>query len=367
MLTQRPRNAPLIADRSPRRPPALLSAHRRFELLVALLVLVAAVIVVVDAEPASAQAPSFEAGAAEAEGSAGFETSPATPTGDEDVETRAAAAPRIAEVRTTPERIFLGSRRRAAFGFELAGGRGRELLVKVVGVETRTVVRRFRLGRVPGGERARVSWDGKLPRGGYADEGLYAFRVFSGGDRADVKGNPSSGRFGFYGHRFPLLGRHDYGDGFGAGRGHQGQDLLASCGTRVVAARGGRVQTRAYHEGAGYYVVVDGRGTGQDLRHADRDHGEDETRRAEEAADEDELDEPAKRDSRGQADRQGEEVGHAGVEDEQHRQRRRQTAQIALREVDDAVRPVDQRDPEGDEGGQATDDDALQQYAGRHP
>ena len=92
-----------------------------------------------------------------------------------------------------------------------------------------------------------MSWDGKLAKGGYASEGTYAFRVFSEGKRADVDGDPASGRFGFYGHRFPLLGRHTYGDGFGAGRNHQGQDLFASCGTRVVAARGGRIQTRAYH------------------------------------------------------------------------------------------------------------------------
>ena len=79
-----------------------------------------------------------------------------------------------------------------------------------------------------------------------------------------MKGNSGTQRFGFYGHRFPLLGRHTYGDGFGAGRNHQGQDVFATCGTRVVAARGGRVQARSFHSAAGYYVVIDGRGTGQD-------------------------------------------------------------------------------------------------------
>ena len=260
MLTRRPRNASQLALR---RRSALLAIHRRFELVVALLVLAVATVLVVDSEPASAQSPSFEAGVAEAEGSPGFEAIPAIPE-DDDVDPRAASAPRIADVRTSPERIFLGSRRRAAFGFQLTGSRGRELLVKVVGVDSRRVVRRIRLGRVRGGERARVSWDGKLPNGGYADEGLYAFRVFSGGDRANVDGDPAGGRFGFYGHRFPLLGRRTYGDGFGAGRNHQGQDIFAPCGSRVVAARGGRVQTRAFHEAAGYYVVIDGRGNGQD-------------------------------------------------------------------------------------------------------
>jgi murein DD-endopeptidase MepM/ murein hydrolase activator NlpD len=63
---------------------------------------------------------------------------------------------------------------------------------------------------------------------------------------------------------FPVVGKHDYGDGLGAGRDHQGQDLLADCGKRVVAAQAGRVQQRAYHGAAGNYVVIDGEGRRQD-------------------------------------------------------------------------------------------------------
>ena len=50
----------------------------------------------------------------------------------------------------------------------------------------------------------------------------------------------------------------------GAGRGHQGQDVFAKCGTKIVAARGGKVQTNAYQSAAGYYVVIDGKKTGKD-------------------------------------------------------------------------------------------------------
>ena len=59
---------------------------------------------------------------------------------------------------------------------------------------------------------------------------------------------------------FPVRGRHTYGDGLGAGRDHQGQDLIARCGKRVVAAQSGRVQFREYHGSAGNYVVIDGKG-----------------------------------------------------------------------------------------------------------
>ncbi len=55
---------------------------------------------------------------------------------------------------------------------------------------------------------------------------------------------------------FPVRGHHTYGDGLGAGRGHQGQDILAKCGTKVVAAVGGRVYYRKFQSAAGNYVVV---------------------------------------------------------------------------------------------------------------
>jgi murein DD-endopeptidase MepM/ murein hydrolase activator NlpD len=63
---------------------------------------------------------------------------------------------------------------------------------------------------------------------------------------------------------FPVRGKHTYGDGFGAGRGHQGQDLLAKCGKRVVAAQPGRIQIADSDGGAGNYVVIDGAGKRKD-------------------------------------------------------------------------------------------------------
>ena len=60
---------------------------------------------------------------------------------------------------------------------------------------------------------------------------------------------------------FPVRGPHTYGDGLGAGRGHQGQDLLARCGRPVVAARAGRVRVRdSQPSGAGNFVVIRSKG-----------------------------------------------------------------------------------------------------------
>jgi murein DD-endopeptidase MepM/ murein hydrolase activator NlpD len=104
-----------------------------------------------------------------------------------------------------------------------------------------------------------AAWKGLTERGRIAPNGAYAFEVtpLSGG-------NGSTAEFEYYDHHFPLPAKHSYGDGIGAGRNHQGQDVFAKCGKPVVAARGGKVQTVQYHSAAGYYVVIDGRKTGVD-------------------------------------------------------------------------------------------------------
>lgn len=83
-------------------------------------------------------------------------------------------------------------------------------------------------------------------------------------------------RLRLFSGKFPVRGPHDYGgpvQRFGAprsgGRVHQGQDVFAGCGTRVVAARGGRVQARGSDPVLyGNWVVIDARGTRTDYRYA---------------------------------------------------------------------------------------------------
>ena len=70
---------------------------------------------------------------------------------------------------------------------------------------------------------------------------------------------------------FPVVGPYDFGsaaNGFGAGRNHQGQDILAKCGTPVVAAKPGRVEWVRWQDAAGNYAVVSASdGTGQAYMH----------------------------------------------------------------------------------------------------
>jgi murein DD-endopeptidase MepM/ murein hydrolase activator NlpD len=64
---------------------------------------------------------------------------------------------------------------------------------------------------------------------------------------------------------FPVRGPHTYGDGWGAGRGHEGTDVLTACGTRLVAVTAGRIQYKAYQSAAGNYIVIDMKGTPDDV------------------------------------------------------------------------------------------------------
>ena len=101
---------------------------------------------------------------------------------------------------------------------------------------------------------ATAKWDGVTDTGEVAPNGEYEFGG-GGGDTA---------AFEQYDHIFPINGKHDYGDGLGAGRGHQGQDVFAECGTKMVAARAGKVEHVDSHPEAGNYLVIDGKKTDAD-------------------------------------------------------------------------------------------------------
>ncbi len=70
-------------------------------------------------------------------------------------------------------------------------------------------------------------------------------------------------------YRYPLRGPHNYGNldvtGFGAKRTdgsiHTGQDIIANCGTPIVAAHSAVVRSAGHSTGYGNYVVLHGEGT----------------------------------------------------------------------------------------------------------
>jgi murein DD-endopeptidase MepM/ murein hydrolase activator NlpD len=172
--------------------------------------------------------------------------------------------------RAAPGKVFFYGKRKASFRYSIAGTEPRNLKIQAVRRKDWRVVRTWTRRRVEPGEEHAIRWAGAAKKGRAAPPGTYVFRVLTRhgakAKRGRVKGGGRS--FGLYSYKFPVRARHTYGDGYGAprsGHTHQGQDVFASCGKRMVAARGGRIQYRGYQaSGAGYYLVVDGKGTGHD-------------------------------------------------------------------------------------------------------
>jgi murein DD-endopeptidase MepM/ murein hydrolase activator NlpD len=178
---------------------------------------------------------------------------------------RIADAPDPPPVDVAPSsRFFFGARRKPTFSFDVP--RATTVEVQLSNAATGELVRSWTVEATPGGPNS-VAWDGR-GTAGVAGAGTYAFRVGAEATGAATEAPDTQASFAFADHLFPIRGRHNLGytatNGFGGGRGHKGQDMFARCGTRLAAARGGRVQYAGYQAAAGNYAVIDGAGTGVD-------------------------------------------------------------------------------------------------------
>lgn len=85
---------------------------------------------------------------------------------------------------------------------------------------------------------------------------------------ASARASSRDGGVTFYGHTFPVLGPHgtrgaigEFGAPRSGGRTHEGFDIVAACGTELVAARGGKVRRAGFDpELYGNYVLIHGTG-----------------------------------------------------------------------------------------------------------
>jgi murein DD-endopeptidase MepM/ murein hydrolase activator NlpD len=191
---------------------------------------------------------------------------------------------RLKSESTAPGKVFFNGTRKATYHYSIAGLRPKDLKIQAVRRRTGRVVRTWRRDNVEPRTKQTIRWAGTNRQGGETRKGKYVFRVRKPGggaaDRSRTKGGARSIRI--LPHKFPVRARHDYWDGFGAGRHHMGQDVGARCASKVVAARGGKVQWRGYQAGgAGYYMVIDGKATGHDYvyMHLRRKHRPQEGRR----------------------------------------------------------------------------------------
>jgi hypothetical protein len=177
------------------------------------------------------------------------------------------------EVQTQARRAYFDARRPATVSYVVHGSASTHVLVELVHPGDGAVVTSWDAGTVAPETRQTVTWNGTAA-GHLQKEGRYTFRVSAisaSGIRAvsaqAKRGTPDPATFQFLRHVFPVRGPHGYGEfaaRFGGGRGHQGQDVFASCGTPLWAARGGKVKFKQYQSAAGYYIVIDGQRTGTD-------------------------------------------------------------------------------------------------------
>jgi murein DD-endopeptidase MepM/ murein hydrolase activator NlpD len=187
----------------------------------------------------------------------------------------AATLPSVQVGLSQPRTIFFGGMQRAIFSFQVTGARAIDVQVQLVRLADGIVVQTWQRPAAAPSVMQRITWNGAV-RGKAQPQGRYAFRVTTPGavgTRAQASVDDQDA-VTLMGYVFPVRGVHSFGSGagrFGAARSghrHQGQDTFAKCGTPLVAARGGKVLYAGYHSLAGYYVVIDGAGTGVDFMYA---------------------------------------------------------------------------------------------------
>ena len=182
------------------------------------------------------------------------------------------------ETAVSTGRYLFDSATGVAFSYRLADSTPDSVSVALVRVSDGSVLHTWTADAVAPGEKQTVTWSG-IENGKVQPDGRYAFRLVahspSGATaRNAANDDPQRDAFDLHGYTFPLRGKHSYGTGvdrFGAprsGHRHEGQDVLAACGTPIVAARGGVVKAKRYQSAAGNYVAIDARGTGIDFFYA---------------------------------------------------------------------------------------------------
>jgi murein DD-endopeptidase MepM/ murein hydrolase activator NlpD len=172
---------------------------------------------------------------------------------------------RLRKERVTPNKVYWAGRRHAKFKFEFEGARTADLNIEVMKKKDGEdeMIRRYKRRNLEGGKTYTQTWNGRRANGDQVRRATLYFVVAEApGRRLERKSASGDRYFKVYPAIFPVRGPHQYWDGWGAGRGHQGQDIGADCGTPMVAAEAGKVTIKGYDGGGyGYYIVVDVRGS----------------------------------------------------------------------------------------------------------
>ena len=191
---------------------------------------------------------------------------------------KAGAIPATIDSSASPSRVFSASRGGVTFRYRVRGAGPVSVQIRLYRRSGNSLIRTWKRHPKDGGWHT-IHWDGSA-HGKAQPDGHYVFRLevrMADGSRVGRASQGNAGRNSFTLHKFifPVRGSHSYGDGFGAPRAghiHEGQDVLASCGTPLLAARGGTVKHNAYQSAAGNYIVITMQDTGLDAVYAHLKH-----------------------------------------------------------------------------------------------
>jgi murein DD-endopeptidase MepM/ murein hydrolase activator NlpD len=170
-----------------------------------------------------------------------------------------------------PAKIFFG-RDPVRVSFRFAGVAPKDLDVEIVSERTGRIARRLVLESAVPGTVQHLQWDGVTGAGQAAGDGRYRVRVVVSGTSERRR----LGAFTLRGHMFPIRGPHADRGGIGyfgaprnGGRIHEGFDVNAACGTRMIAARAG-VVIRSHYDPVlyGNDVIIRGTREGRTYRYS---------------------------------------------------------------------------------------------------
>lgn len=180
---------------------------------------------------------------------------------------------RLKESRVTPGHPLFDGERKIKLHYGFAARGPLDLEISVVRKRSGKVVRVYSERRARPGRRLTRVWNGLNRRGKAVPDGRYELRVGPAERRGP--GLLAAG-LKLRGHVLPVDGPHGTRGPIGefhaprnGGRIHEGFDVTGSCGTPLVAARGGVVKKAGYDPALyGNYVLIDARKSNQDYFYA---------------------------------------------------------------------------------------------------
>jgi murein DD-endopeptidase MepM/ murein hydrolase activator NlpD len=183
---------------------------------------------------------------------------------------RDAGAPGL-ETATSTNMAIAGSSQGVTFSYRVTASAPVSVEVDLLRQSDGGVVQTWQEPSVQPGVINDIHWTG-MTDGDLQPDGRYEWRLIATGAsgakaRSAQTQDVTRDTFDLHDHVFPVHGKHTFGDGFGVqrqGHTHQGQDILARCGLKILAAEAGTVLYNKTQSAAGYYLVIHGEETGND-------------------------------------------------------------------------------------------------------